>query len=119
MINWERRNIKMVKYSNDLESLKLVNELETLSKDEDWIVRVGVAWNKNTSLLIVKDLVNDVDAYVRFAALTVTNPSLPLNIVKDLTGSNEEYDDNDFYLIMKDYSFTPQHIKEALELLLS
>ena len=40
----ERRSIKMVKYNsdNDLASLKLVKELESLSKDEDWVVRANV-----------------------------------------------------------------------------
>ena len=96
-----------------------VNILESLSKDEDWNVRASVAWNKNTLPILVEELVNDVDARVRFAALTTLNPSLPLNIVKNLAVSNEEYDDKNFYSIMKKYSFTPLHIKEALELLMS
>ena len=109
-----------VRYTIADNSLKTPTRvLETLSKDKNWEVRINVAWNENTSLLIVEDLVNDVDASVCFAALTILNPSLPLNIVKNLAVSNEEYDDNDFYLNIKDYYFTPLHIKEALELLTS
>ena len=93
--------------------------LETLSNDEDWEVRASVAWNKNTLPILVEELVNDVDALVRFAALTTINPSLPLNIIKNLAVSNEEYDDKKFYSIMKNYYFTPLHLIKELKILTS